>query len=172
MILRVLRHSIGPGLLVFCGVLWTAPALAPPLGSRPAAKPQPAGREVVKLAPLKPAPARVSSPSGGVAITVQVIGSGPPPRYDTFLAQNTPNSFGSSTVIRYGLSRPSNLSIVVYAITGRRVATLATGYQNAGTFSLWWDGRGDDGRRVPNGVYLYRMTTDMRSTSRKMIVMW
>jgi len=45
----------------------------------------------------------------------------------------------------------------VYALCGRRVATLVAAARCRGPLVLEWAARGDDGRRVPSGCYLLRI---------------
>jgi hypothetical protein len=63
--------------------------------------------------------------------------------------------------------RPVELEVSVYDVAGRRVRALHRGPIPAGTTSLVWDGTGGDGRHVPAGVYLLRITGgDRRVTAR------
>lgn len=48
--------------------------------------------------------------------------------------------------------------VVVLDIQGRNVRTLARGVLPVGRTIALWDGRADDGRRAPNGVYFVRLT--------------
>ncbi|MDH3215877.1 MAG: T9SS type A sorting domain-containing protein [Candidatus Krumholzibacteria bacterium] len=83
-----------------------------------------------------------------------------------------PNPFNPSTVIRYDVrGRGANVRIVVYDVTGRRVATLVDGQQSAGEKRVSWDGRNDRGAEVASGVYFYRMTTGEFSLTRKMLLL-
>ena len=61
------------------------------------------------------------------------------------------------------------MRIVVYDVTGRRVATLVDGQKSSGEKRVTWDGRNDHGAEVATGVYFYRMTTPGFSQTRKMV---
>jgi hypothetical protein len=75
------------------------------------------------------------------------------------LASCEPNPFHGRTQISYALPAASNVSLGVYDATGRPVRTLASGHQTAGHYSVSWDARDAVGKRVPCGVYFYRLDT-------------
>ena len=92
------------------------------------------------------------------------------------LAQNYPNPFNSETVIEYELPQSGEIQLMIYDVTGQRVASLASGLREAGTYAPRWDGRDDAGRRMASGVYLYRleapaMTGDRIVQTRKLLLL-
>jgi len=70
------------------------------------------------------------------------------------LAQAYPNPFNPSATIRYDLPVSSWVTIKVYDMLGREVATLINGVEEPGYKSVQWDA----GRAV-SGVYFYRLQT-------------
>ena len=68
-----------------------------------------------------------------------------------------PNPFNPVTTIRYALPEPSQVQLVIYDLAGRTVATLVSGFVDAGYGAAQWQGRDGSGRPVPTGVYLYRI---------------
>ncbi len=64
-----------------------------------------------------------------------------------------PNPFARSTEIGFELDRAADVSLVVYDVRGRAVATLAEGAMEAGQHSLSFDAAS-----LPSGVYVYRLT--------------
>lgn len=88
-----------------------------------------------------------------------------PPR--TFaLMQNYPNPFNPTTLIDYQLSAVGHVTLRVYDVLGRSVATLVDGVQSPGLHSVVFDGA-----RFASGVYFYRMQTGTYSVTRKMVLM-
>ncbi len=86
-----------------------------------------------------------------------------------------PNPFNPSTTVRLYVpgatgSNP-HLSVDVYDVLGRRVRGLHAGPMTAGWVDFMWDGRGDDGRIQPSGVYLVRARTARHAVSAKMMLM-
>ncbi len=79
-----------------------------------------------------------------------------PPRL--VLHENRPNPFNPSTEIRFELDRESSVRFDVLTIRGERVATLCDGRLPAGPHVLHWNGRDDDGRALPSGPYLGRLS--------------
>jgi len=75
------------------------------------------------------------------------------------LSQNFPNPFNSATTIRFALPTVSHVELAIFNLTGQQVATLVSGERQAGTYTIHWDGRDDDGRELASGVYLYRLRT-------------
>jgi hypothetical protein len=69
-----------------------------------------------------------------------------------------PNPFNPQTNLRYALPRDGNVVVTIHDLQGRLVRTLVDGTQTAGEHQVRWDGRGDDGRSVPSGPYLGRVS--------------
>ena len=82
-----------------------------------------------------------------------------------------PNPSAGRTAIEFRVAEPGPVSIEVFDITGRRVATLVDRQMSPGTYEVTWDGRSSSGQRLASGVYLYRMTArDFTETRRMTIV--
>jgi hypothetical protein len=107
-------------------------------------------------------------------ITLQRAPSGPgsfPVVPSTYVLENNfPNPFNPLTNIRYGVPRRSYVTLAVYDILGRKVRTLVVGESQAGTFTVRWDGRSDDGRTVSSGVYFSRLVSEGFAVTKKMML--
>lgn len=86
------------------------------------------------------------------------------------LGQNLPNPFGSRTVIPFTLDRSTEVSLVVYDVAGRHVVTLLSEELPAATHASVWNGRDASGRKVPSGIYFYRLSTGAETLTRKAIL--
>ncbi|HET6274169.1 MAG TPA: T9SS type A sorting domain-containing protein, partial [Bacteroidota bacterium] len=87
------------------------------------------------------------------------------------LEQNYPNPFNPSTVIRYAVPADGSVSLKVYDIAGREVATLVNDHQAAGTYELRFSGQNSSGRALASGVYFYQIKSGGFSETRKMLLL-
>ena len=88
------------------------------------------------------------------------------------LSQNYPNPFNNATLIRFSLPRQTDLSLAIYDLAGQKVATLVEPPTNAGSHSVAWNGRSDNGRALATGVYLCRLQAgDGQVATRKLLLL-
>jgi peroxiredoxin len=73
------------------------------------------------------------------------------------LEQNYPNPFNPSTNIAFRLGERARVELSVYNLAGNRVRELVDGFRGPGDYTVVWDGGDDSGRRVPSGIYFYRL---------------
>jgi len=111
------------------------------------------------------------SVSGDFQPGLQMLAAGPiatedNPQLAGDLSQNQPNPFIGETTIRFALDAPSQVSLVVYDMTGRQVATLVDGQLPAGDHAEVFRPEG-----LANGIYVYRLTVDGQTSSRRMLIM-
>jgi len=77
---------------------------------------------------------------------------------DFVLEQNFPNPFNPETAIRFGLPQQSMVTIKIFDLAGREIATLLDDFQlPAGLHQRMWDGRDAQGRVVVSGIYFYQL---------------
>jgi hypothetical protein len=69
------------------------------------------------------------------------------------LKQNYPNPFNPTTTIEFSIPNSGNVSLKIYNILGKEVATIYDGFLNAGSYSEQFDGS-----FISSGVYFYRIT--------------
>jgi Ca-activated chloride channel family protein len=96
------------------------------------------------------------------------------------LAQNYPNPFSpdgnsilagsQSTSIRFFLGQRSPVKLTVYNLRGEEVAVLVDRPLASGSHRVVWDGIDAQGRPVPSGVYLYRLSVPEFTQTRRLIV--
>ncbi|MEK7263082.1 MAG: T9SS type A sorting domain-containing protein, partial [Bacteroidota bacterium] len=82
------------------------------------------------------------------------------------LEQNYPNPFNPVTTIRYALPENAYVTLRVYDILGREIATLVNGYEDAGYKEIVFDASA-----LPSGVYIYRLIAGEHRDMKKMLLM-
>ncbi len=85
------------------------------------------------------------------------------------LDQNYPNPFNPETVIRFSLPETGQVTLQVYDLTGRRIATLVDAHLERGHHRVRFDAR--DSAGISSGVYLYRLQAGGQALVRKMTVL-
>ncbi len=85
--------------------------------------------------------------------------------------QNYPNPFNAGTTIEYEVDTPGPVTTTVFDVLGRSVRTLVHQRVPAGRTSIHFDGNTDNGAPLPSGVYFYRVNTNKKSQTRKMVLM-
>jgi len=84
------------------------------------------------------------------------------------IAPNYPNPFNPSTKIAFGLPGEQRVELIVYAMNGRRVATLVNEVMPAGRHEVVWNGCDLLGRPVASGTYIYQIKAGPFNERRRM----
>lgn len=87
------------------------------------------------------------------------------------ISQNNPNPFNPTTSIDFALPTAAKTKIEVFNILGQKVKTLVDEYLTAGNKRVEWDGTDENGSTVASGIYLYRMTANDYTETKKMMLM-
>ncbi len=83
------------------------------------------------------------------------------------LEQNFPNPYNPSTVISYQLPVTSKVSLKIYDLLGREIATLVNEYKTAGKYSYQFS---TNTFHLPSGVYMYRLQTGNYVETKRMVL--
>jgi hypothetical protein len=81
------------------------------------------------------------------------------------LHQNYPNPFNPNTVISFQLPVGSRVTLKVFDLLGREVATLVNGQRSAGRHEVSFDAS-----RLSSGMYMYRLETGNQIITKKMML--
>lgn len=95
---------------------------------------------------------------------------------ETILGQNYPNPFNPETWIPYQLSRDSDVSIMIFDVSGQSIRTMNLGHQSIGSYmtsgtAAYWDGKNGAGEFVSSGIYFYTLQTKNFSATRRMVIL-
>lgn len=82
------------------------------------------------------------------------------------LSQNYPNPFNPATTITYKLPKSSLVTLKVYDLLGREVATLVNEEKISGTYNATWNARD-----AASGIYFYKITAGGYSKVNKMMLL-
>ncbi|MCE1164179.1 MAG: T9SS type A sorting domain-containing protein [Bacteroidetes bacterium] len=82
------------------------------------------------------------------------------------LMQNYPNPFNSSTIFNFSFPVKSMVTLKIFNIQGREVASLLNGTFQPGNYQYRYDAPPD----LPGGVYFYKMTAGNFSGVKKMVL--
>lgn len=82
------------------------------------------------------------------------------------LMQNYPNPFNPSTNLEFQMPNSGMVSLKIYDLLGREVATLVNEEMRYGSYSVTWDASD-----MPSGVYFSRLSVGGASIAKRMILM-
>jgi hypothetical protein len=98
----------------------------------------------------------------------------------TYENQSIPRDYAFSVVpslcvdnasINYALPRATVIDVSIYDISGRKVASLASGRQEPGYYTIMWDGLDDRGHKAAAGIYFVRCVSEEYTNKKKIIVL-
>ncbi|MDD8017699.1 MAG: T9SS type A sorting domain-containing protein [Bacteroidota bacterium] len=81
------------------------------------------------------------------------------------LNQNYPNPFNPSTVISYQLPSSNHVSLKVFNVIGKEVATLVNEVKEAGSYEATFDAS-----KLSSGIYFYQLKSGQFSSVKKMML--
>jgi beta-glucosidase len=82
------------------------------------------------------------------------------------LEQNFPNPFNPSTNFTYQIGKAGFVSVKIYDLLGREVATLVNEFKQAGSYPATWNAAS-----FGSGIYFYKMQSGSFTSTKKMILM-
>jgi len=82
------------------------------------------------------------------------------------LFESYPNPFNNQTVIRYGIPVSTEVSIIIYDLLGRQVATLLNGKEQAGYHHVIWNAKNHS-----SGVYFYKIQAGVFTETKQMTLL-
>jgi len=81
------------------------------------------------------------------------------------LQQNYPNPFNPATEISFTLPMDAQVRLTIYNVLGKQIKTLVNENRAAGSYSVLWNGKDENGTPMASGVYLYQIDANAGSES-------
>jgi uncharacterized Ntn-hydrolase superfamily protein len=83
----------------------------------------------------------------------------------TVLYQNYPNPFNPSTNFKFSIKENSFVSLKVYNLLGKEVATVINSELKAGTYDMKWEPS-----KLASGIYYFRLSTEDFTDTKRMVL--
>jgi hypothetical protein len=110
--------------------------------------------KIVSCSDLPPQPPSLLIPSNNNLIIV-----------DFRLEQNYPNPFNPVTDIRYLILNIAQVTLKIYDLVGREIATLVNDVKQPGEYSVEWNAEG-----LPSGIYFCKISAGTFVDTKKMLL--
>ncbi len=81
------------------------------------------------------------------------------------LEQNYPNPFNPSTKIDFVINKPDNITLIVYDLLGKEIATLINSYLSSGSYSITFNAQ-----NLSSGIYFYSLKSNNLKITKKMLL--
>ena len=83
-----------------------------------------------------------------------------------------PNPTSSISSVEYTIRKYSHCSLKAYDITEELIKTLASSSQQPGTYTITWDGRDENGKKAPRGIYFYVLESKEKRAVHKISILY
>ncbi|MBN2355281.1 phosphodiester glycosidase family protein [candidate division KSB1 bacterium] len=80
--------------------------------------------------------------------------------------QNFPNPFNATTTFQFSMRQPGKVTLSVYDLLGRMVATVLEKRMQAGLHRVTWDAGA-----IPSGIYFYTLSAEGKRMTRKLLLL-
>jgi len=92
---------------------------------------------------------------------------------NTILFNNYPNPFNPITTISFSLSEEhiNDTKLVIYNLKGQRIKQFEIRNEKSGINKVIWDGKDNDNKSVPSGLYFYKLSAGKHAQTKKMILL-
>jgi len=93
------------------------------------------------------------------------------------LFQNYPNPFNPTTIIRYTIpdgdreGRPHRTTLKIYNLLGQEIRKLVGEEQRPGFYTICWDGKDYNGKKMGSGIYFCRLQCGDYVATRKLVLL-
>ncbi len=85
------------------------------------------------------------------------------------MVYKNPSSNRAPVSIGFEIQKPGNVDVFIYEITGRVVYARQLKYATPGSKLLTWDGKENNGLSIRSGIYIVKVVSQNKSSTRKLI---
>ena len=82
-----------------------------------------------------------------------------------------PNPFSEKLNLAFTLVGAGEANLMVTDLQGRKLATIALGYQESGTHTFEWNAEDADGKALPNGLYFVQLSHQNQKVVVRVVLM-
>lgn len=82
------------------------------------------------------------------------------------LFQNFPNPFNPATTIKYSITEPQKVKLIVYSLLGEKIKVLVDEHKSTGMHSVIFDAG-----NLSSGIYIYTLIAGNKTSSKKLILL-
>jgi photosystem II stability/assembly factor-like uncharacterized protein len=93
------------------------------------------------------------------------------PNTDVFNLKCYPNPFQTYTTVLFTLQDSGTTRTVIFDLSGKRVRSLYNGDLPVGEHRFFWDGTGDNGNKLPPGLYFIRIDQNTKFSTIKLQIL-
>jgi len=86
------------------------------------------------------------------------------------LEQSYPNPVAQKATISFQTAKAGRVSLTVYNMLGQKIKILVDQWHPAGSYSVQWDGRDQQGHNVSSGIYFYELKTEETQITKKLVL--
>ncbi len=90
---------------------------------------------------------------------------------ETYLYNAYPNPFNPETTISFDLPVRGKTELSIFNIRGQKITTLINEEMSMGHHSIIWDSKDNNGKSAPSGVYFYRLKTNDKALTKKIMLL-
>ena len=102
---------------------------------------------------------------GGTLVSMRILDAGLH-TLSYHLEQNYPNPFNPATHLEFTVADMRFVTLKIFDLLGKEVATLVNTTMNPGTYTIQWDAG-----NLPSGIYFYRLQAGQFTQSKKLILL-
>ncbi len=82
-----------------------------------------------------------------------------------------PNPFNNSIQIQYNLQNEAFVHISIFDLLGRKQKTIILSKQSTGQHRINWDGKNNEGEKLPSGIWLVRVQVGNQVKNKKILLL-